>query len=410
MTLPAHFNWHADATLHHADSAVPRPAPSGRQGFRAIPTQPTQAALTALAQSLVDPAPFCLSDGALPAEATAGAGEFLTLTGGTSGHPKAIRRTQASWIASFQVNAERLDLRPGEAVAVLGGLNHSLALYGLLEALHLGLSAHALDALPPSRQRAYMTRHKIDVLYATPAQLRLLCRVRAEANHDLRLILSGGGPLDADTHALLHRCFPQAALRCFYGAAETSFITMATAETPEGAVGPAYPGVTIELRDETGTVHESEGEIWVRSPYLCADYATAAHTLTRDARGFVTVGELGQRDAEGNLWIRGRRSRMLTIADHNVFPEDVEAVLCRQPGVTQSAVLPVPDHLRGHRLVAVIEGDSDRLSAAALREACQSALPAHAVPHRLLFHPRLPMLPSGKIDLSQLALWLEAQR
>ncbi len=61
---------------------------------------------------------------------------------------------------------------------------------------------------------------------------------------------------------------------------------------------------------------------------------------------------------------------MVTVADQNVFPEEIEAFLLSQPGVTRAAVLPRPDTRRGHVLEAVVEGGED----AALLTACRQAL------------------------------------
>ena len=60
----------------------------------------------------------------------AGFGEFETLTSGSSGQPRHIRRTMDSWIASFAVNGQMFGIGPGRRVAVLGALEQSLALYG----------------------------------------------------------------------------------------------------------------------------------------------------------------------------------------------------------------------------------------------------------------------------------------
>ena len=152
---------------------------------------------------------------------------------------------------------------PGVSVAVLGGLVQSLALYGALEGMHLGARVHLLGGLRPDRQAQALAARGVQVLYATPAQLRGL----AGALPDLRLVLVGGSKLDAGLRAGLAALAPGAELREFYGAAETSFITLADADTPEGSVGRAYPGVELDIR---------QGEVWVKSPYLFNGYAGEA--------------------------------------------------------------------------------------------------------------------------------------
>ena len=72
-------------------------------------------------------------------------GVFRTKTGGTSKDPKFVLRTSKSWISSFEViNSLQ---KEKENYLVFGDLTHSLALYGMLEALHLGHNVHHLSLI-----------------------------------------------------------------------------------------------------------------------------------------------------------------------------------------------------------------------------------------------------------------------
>ena len=267
MRAQGSFRWHQDARLFAGQSEVPRAPEGQRDSFRALPATPTFDALTALTTAISQQAPFCLSDRPLPDDIACPPGAFLTLTGGASGQPKAVRRSQTSWIASFDVNAYRFALSSGDSVAVLGHLSHSLSLYAVLEALHLGLDAHVLADQSPRRQSVCVAEAGATILYATPTQLRLRARGAAAPLPSLRLVLCGGGALDAATRAVVKGLCPEAAVHVFYGAAETSFITLADAHTPEGSVGRPYPGVNLRLLDRAGRPTSDVGEIWVRSPY-----------------------------------------------------------------------------------------------------------------------------------------------
>lgn len=349
-----------------------------------------------------------------------------TLTSGSTGQPRRIRRTQASWTASFTVNAG-LGIGPGARVATLGRLIHSLSLYGAIEGLHLGAEVHLLSDLRPDRQRAALCDRRITHLYATPAQIRLLDGPGTLP--DLRLILIGGSKLDPVLRARLRTLAPNADLREFYGAAETSFITLADADTPQTSVGRPYPGVDLHL--------DPGGEVWVRSPYLFLDYAfhigpnipaggtpepvvrpsrTEARpkacapaldsppATTRWRDGWLSVGEIGSLE-NGFLTLKGRAGRMITIADQNVFPEEIEALLESLPGVTRAAVLPVPDPLRGQTLIAVLQGDPEREPEILSR--MRRDLGPLKAPRSLIWRKDWPVLASGKTDLKGLeaSLW-----
>jgi long-chain acyl-CoA synthetase len=293
------FQWHHGARLIGPDGVVQQPLPVGDTVIADRP------AVRALAVALARGQGFRVG----------GAGEvapdgFETLTGGTSGDPRRVRRTIASWQASFAVNAGLFGIGPGVRVGIPGRLCHSLALYGALEGMHLGAEVHLLDGLRADRMARALAA--CDVVYATPAQVRMMLGMPWPA---LRHMVIGGAKLDAGLRVALARFAPQAQLTEFYGAAEASFITMSDAATPDGSVGRAYPGVEIVV---------DAGEVWVRSPYLFAGYAGTGPARWRD--GWLSVGEYGRLE-DGYLYLQGRAGRMVTIADQNVFMDEVEAYL-----------------------------------------------------------------------------------
>ena len=424
------FRWHPEARLFDsAGGEVPRP-PAG-EGNR---SQPASGSILpdspqGLAAALGHPA-FRIGAPGQPPPTPHDPPVLETLTSGSTGHPRRIRRTQASWIASFAVNATH-GIGPGARVAVLGRLIHSLSLYGAVEGLHLCAHVHLLSDFRPDRQRGALAQRHITHLYATPAQLRLI--LGPETLPDLRLILIGGSKLDPALRAALKMLAPNAQIREFYGAAETSFITLADETTPEASVGRPYPGVEI--------APDPTGEVWVKSPYLFLGYAPptfhigsnipaggpspepVARSSRAEARqkacapaldslpastrwrdGWLSVGEIGSLDNDF-LYLKGRAGRMITVADQNVFPEEIEALLHTFPGISRAAVLPVPDPKRGHSLIAVLQGDPAQ--EAAILTALRAELGPLKAPKSVIWRQDWPMLASGKTDLKALeaAIW-----
>jgi long-chain acyl-CoA synthetase len=325
-------------------------------------------------------------------------------TSGSSGAPKMICRSPDSWTRSFDLTAQRFGIGARDCYGLLGDLGHSLSLFAATEALHLGADLLCLDRMRPPVQLEQLTTQSVTVIYATPTQLRLLLgAATSPVLPSLGHLFIGGGTLDAPLRDALARALPQAQILEFFGASETSFITMADARTPHGSVGKAYPGVTLRVAEPFETA-----EIWVRSPYLFDGYAQGDSPDTRWDGDFLSVGELGYLDEDGNLFLRGRKTRMVTIADQNVFPDEVERTLQAHPGILHAAVLAVPDAQRGHALVAVLQ-PCGPVDPARLRQMCRQALGAASVPRRFVEMARLPLLPAGKPDLQALAAQLEEQ-
>lgn len=375
------FVWHDACRLHVAGRAVDDDPPGLRAAIR-------------------DGGEFLVADGRVtPLPPGAGRpGYFRTRTGGTTGRAKTIRRTHASWIASFEVNRDAFDLTSSDVYAVPGALAHSLALYAMVEAAHIGADIHHLAGLSPRAQAQAIEAAGATILYATPTQLGLLA-AQARVLSSVRHVICGGGPLPQGAEGRIARTFPGAAVTVFYGAAETSFIAWGRGDRPAGSVGTAYPGVEIRLAPGP----DGTGEIMVRSPYLFEGYAEGQSAETRWSDGFLTVGEMGRMDDAGNLFIAGRRSRMVTVADQNVFPEDVEALLLRDAAVDLCAVLARPDARRGNVLIAVVAGRPDPAVEARLISLCRAAFGPLVAPRRVIMVGDFPMTPSGKPDLSRLA-------
>lgn len=384
------FRWHPEARLIDGQGRGQLPV---RQHLRVIAERPSA---LALATALAGQGAFRIGLG-LPAPEAALTPMFETLTSGSSGTPRRIRRAQASWTASFVVNARLFGIGPGVRVAVLGRLVQSLAVYGAFEGMHLGAEVHLLDDLRPDRQRQVLAARGVELLYASPAQLRLLIG-KGPVVPSLRVVLVGGAKLDPGLRADIAALAPKAEVREFYGAAETSFVTLAGPGDPAASVGRPYPGVRLRVEGSP----EAPGLIEVRSPYLFDGYAgappEAGAAAWRD--GWLSVGEMGWMEG-GCLYLAGRAGRMVTIADHNVFPEEVEALLLLQPGVRQAAVLPIPDPARGAVLVAVLQGDP--ACEDAILCSVRAALGPLKAPRAAVWRESWPLLASGKTDFAALA-------
>lgn len=394
VTISDHFCWHPDTRVFSRGQRIDL-SPNGTSDLDLLFRMVTGEAPFEVTASGIKQLP---PEGTLP--------YFQCATGGSTGTPKSVRRSQHSWVLSFEVNQARFGFASDDGFAVLGELVHSLALYGVLEAAHIGADIHFLAGMRPDRQRAHIEKYGVSVLYATPTQLRVLCACSGRPL-PLRHILCGGGALTAELRAQVLSACPDATLSEFYGASETSFITLADAQTPNGSVGRAYPGVQlrIEAPDPSGC-----GEVWVNSPYLFESYALGHSADTRWQNGFLTVGEMGHLDPQGYLFLRGRKNRMVTIADQNVFPEEIEAMLLADPLIAHCAVLPVPDGIRGHVLVAVVAGPDDPNWSQQTLKRCRALLGPVKAPRRIHRHPDFPLLPSGKPDILALAHWLETTK
>ncbi len=332
---------------------------------------------------------------------------FCAMSGGTTGPPKVIQRSCASWIEIFQLHARRFAKQGPLRYATLGDLQHSLTLYGAIEALHIGAIYHPLGGISPRRQLSKLQSARVNVLYATPTQIRLLLNVKRQKSglEALRHVMLGGGALDQETRAQLKRWAPAAEITEFFGTSEASFICASDRDTPLGSVGRPYPGVELAIRDAQGAPCQSAsaGNIWLRSPYVFSKYRSGADPdiIWRD--DWLSIGEIGYLDPQGYLYLKGRRARAFQVADQTVYPEAIEAKLSQHSGIEAAVVFDCPDAKRGAVIVAVVAARSGALPKD-LQAWASHHLPLRARPAKYVLKPlaQWPILNSGKPDLQAL--------
>jgi long-chain acyl-CoA synthetase len=163
----------------------------------------------------------------------------------------------------------------------------------------------------------------------------------------------GAAPLDAELESFWgERGF---AVIQGYGLTETAPIVTLNHPfgTKRGSVGKAIAGVQIKVAED--------GEILVRGDNVTTGYFNAADETARAFEdGWFHTGDIGEMTADGQVFIRGRKKEMIVTPEGlNVFPEDVEGILNRVPGVRDSAVVGLPmSGGSGERVHAVLVLDA----------------------------------------------------
>jgi len=287
--------------------------------------------------------PIIGQNGITSADTQTDRGVFQCETGGTSGKPKRIRRTAESWLTSIRVIFEKFT-NSAECYGILGDLGHSLAFYAAVEAQILGYRCVSVVGRSPKEQAQQFASAGIDVIYASPTQMRMLSKSHCVLEN-VQTVFIGGGRLDSETRVRVQSLAPNAQILQFYGAAETSFITLAEPHHDAASVGIAFPRVEIDIRNIDS---DGIGDVWVKSPYVFLGYAQGHAPDTHWQDGWLTIGELGKIDDAGQLFLSGRKSRVFTVADKTIYPEDIEQ---------SSAVFPVDDPLRGARIYVALCSD-----------------------------------------------------
>jgi long-chain acyl-CoA synthetase len=187
-------------------------------------------------------------------------------------------------------------------------------------------------------------------------------------------VISGGAALPAATEKFWGR-LGYAAVQG-YGLTETTSLVSVNHpfKLGEGSIGKTLPGLEVKLSDT--------GEILVRGENVSSGYwKDSGIAPVLDADGWFHTGDLGERDANGNLYFKGRQKNVIvTPAGLNIYPEDLEAELRKEPGVRDCVVIGLDRDGNAEPCAVLLLRESDsREVNNAVRQGTASAGPKAAV-------------------------------
>ena len=102
-------------------------------------------------------------------------------------------------------------------------------------------------------------------------------------------------------------------------------------------------------------------------------------------------------DEDGYLQIVDRKKDMILVSGFNVYPNEVEAVIATHPGVTDTAVVGVPDDECGEIVVAFVTPKDESVTEDAIRQHCKQSLTGYKVPRIVVFKKDMPKTNVGKV-------------
>jgi fatty-acyl-CoA synthase len=170
-----------------------------------------------------------------------------------------------------------------------------------------------------------------------------------------------------------------------------------------GAIG--VPHLTLEMKlVDAETEREVDideiGEIWVRGASVTPGYWRRPD-LNRAAfkDGWFRTGDVARRDADGVYTIVDRIKDMFISGGENVYPAEIEATLFELQGITDVAVIGVPDSQWGEvGLAVIVVSPQGQLDIAAIEAHCRARLARFKIPRRFELVEVLPRTLSGKVQ------------
>lgn len=332
-------------------------------------------------------------------------------TSGTTGRPKGVMTTAGAFLSYLATLSDVASLRETSVTLSTMPLFHIGGTGWAMAGLFSGATVILLRDVDPDEILRIVEAHKVTNLIAVPSVVQMLlqsARLDRTDFSSLSYIYYGGGPM---TEAILRK-----AINSFdceftqgFGMSECPLIASLAPEfhSPQSKLlrsfGRPVEGTQVKLVDpETGQeVPQGRiGEIWVKSPQVCAGYwkqpDTTRETIVAD--GWLRTGDAALRDEDGFLYMQDRLKDMIVSGGENVYPAEVENALMSHPDVRECAVIGVASEKWIETVKAVIvPADGTNPTAEDLITHCKARLAGYKCPTIVEFTHSLPRNPAGKI-------------
>jgi acetyl-CoA synthetase len=351
---------------------------------------------------------------------------FILYTSGSTGKPKGILHGTGGYLVYVAMTFRTIfDYREHEiywCTADVGWVTgHSYGIYG---PLLNGATTLLFEGVPhyptPARFWKIIDKHKVAIFYTAPTAIRALRRegdkwVKGTKRKSLRLLGTVGEPINPEAWEWYYHIVGED--RCpvidTWWQTETGGILIsplpgATPLKPGSASWPFF-GIAPRIVDEAGTAvpDGKMGKLVITEPWpsmmqtVYGDHERFVNNYFKDFPGWYSTGDQAYRDADGYYWISGRSDDVIKVSGHRIGTQEVESALICHQAVSESAVVAIPDPIKGQSIYAYVTLKvgfhlSDHL-VQELQQTVRDEIGAIATPQVIQIVEGLPKTRSGKI-------------
>jgi fatty-acyl-CoA synthase/long-chain acyl-CoA synthetase len=339
----------------------------------------------------------------------------IMYTGGTTGRPKGIIHTQEAMVLNLFSHLMELNIQDTEVMLLMTPLPHSAGFF--LNAGLLKGATHLVETrFDPNRALDRLQHDGVTLTFLVPTMLYRLLDVIAlrkpvpDFPH-LQTIAYGAAPITVARLEEGLKCFGQVFLQIYGQSEAPNFITRLRREDhvldssrPEilSSCGQSVLMGEVRIADENDNLLPARevGEIKARTPYNMFGY----HRLVDKTAevlldGWLHTGDLGWMDEEGYVYLVDRKNDIIISGGMNVYSSEVESLLQRHEGISQVAVVGIPDPDWGETVLAVVvRSHGESVSEEELLQWAKDRLAKYKHPKVIKFVDSLPVTAYGKVD------------
>jgi malonyl-CoA/methylmalonyl-CoA synthetase len=336
---------------------------------------------------------------------------LIIYTSGTTGLPKGAVLTQKNLAHDAEKIISAWEITESDVLC------HALPLFhvhGLCFALHTTLIAGShvllLDAFSPETVNALLAQgiegYAPSMFMGVPSMYaRMMQSMEGQKPNfeHIRLWTSGSAPLLPKDFQRIKNLFGREPVER-EGMTETgmNFSNPLRGVRKPGSIGLPLPGLqvrVVDIRTSQDVAPGATGEFWLKGPGITPGYWKKPEET---AKAFVDewfkTGDLGRTDEEGYYYLTDRIKHVIISGGENISPKEVEAVINRYEGVSESCVVGIPDERWGEMVVAaVVPKPGLEIEPGELQRHCRLHLHNWKCPKEILFVEELPRNTMGKV-------------
>ena len=331
---------------------------------------------------------------------------YFNLTSGTTGLPKSYVLTQFN-NSAIAVFGAILDMTRNDVALTVFPVFGRVGVAWILASVIYGIP-NVIMNFDPAEALRLIQQERVSIFNVVPTMATMLLASDSLPETDLsslRALVFAGSMLPASVReqSMARLC---SGIYEFYGMQETGILAHSTPQDREmrpESVGRVTLFSEIKVVDALGRAAAvgEIGEIIGRSPNTVTSYFRNPEKSAETFRdGWLHTGDLGSVDADGFLYIRGRKKDMIITGGQNVYAAEVEECLLRHDAIADCAVIGLPDALWGEEVVAVVVTKPGMsLDTEALTAFCRNQLAGFKTPKKwLVQNDALPRTATGKVQ------------
>ncbi len=339
----------------------------------------------------------------------------LIYTSGSTGEPKGVMSTHFNMISAARSIISYIKNTPEDKVLTVLPLSFDYGLYQVIMCfMYGGTIVLERSMLFPLELIKKIESEKVTGFPIVPTLLVMLLKMETLKNYDLsslRYISNTGAALPVEHIKTFRNLFPDVKIYSMFGLTECKRIAYLPPEDIDrkpGSVGKAMPNCEVFILDENGNqVKPSEvGELVVRGSNVMKGYWNAEELTNKYYRDgwhqrekLLYTGDFFYQDEEGYLYFVGRKDDMIKTKGERVSPKELENILCSMDGISEAAVIGVPDELLGQAIKAfIVKSKDSSITEKDILRYCSNNVEIFMIPKYVVFTDSLPKSPNGKID------------